>query len=79
MLLTRCSFDLLDFTIFNEGDGSMVECIGIRYKGVLYPPDKPPAGFFDGLAKSMKDMLDQRKLQNQSFMCLEDSNQGHAG
>lgn len=45
----------------------MATCIGIRYKGVVYPPDKPPAGFFDGLAAAMKDMLEKRQLQNQTF------------
>lgn len=35
-------------------------CIGIRYKGVMYPPDKPPAGFFDGLTAAMREILDQR-------------------
>ena len=54
-------------------------CIGIRYKGVLYPPDEPPDGFFDGLAAAMKDMLEKRQLEKQSIGFVKKSEQGHAG
>ena len=45
----------------------MVECIGIRYKGVMYPQDKPPAGFFDKLIVATREMLEKRQQENESF------------
>lgn len=54
-------------------------CIGIRYKGVMYPPDEPPDGFFDGLVVAMKDMLEKRQLEKQSIGVIERAEQMHAG
>ena len=54
-------------------------CIGIRYKGVMYPPDKPPKEMIDKLAKCMKEMLEQRRRENNQFNSvremLEDEHQ----
>jgi hypothetical protein len=54
-------------------------CIGIRYKGVMYPPNEPPDGFFDGLVVAMKEMLEKRQLEKQSIVFVETPNQEHAG
>ena len=54
-------------------------CIGIRYKGVMYPPDEPPDGFFDGLVAAMKEMLEKRQLEKQSTGFVKNPEQGHAG
>ena len=54
-------------------------CVGIRYKGVLYPPDEPPDGFFDGLVAAMKDMLEKRQLEKQSIGIVEKSESVPAG
>ena len=54
-------------------------CVGIRYKGVMYPPDEPPDGFFDGLVAAMKEMLEKRQLEKQSIGFVEKSDQEHAG
>ena len=54
-------------------------CIGIRYKGVLYPPSEPPDGFFDGLVAAMKEMLEKRQLEKQSIGVVEKSESVHAG
>jgi len=54
-------------------------CVGIRYKGVMYPPDEPPDGFFDGLVAAMKEMLEKRQLEKQSIGFVEKSDQEYAG